>query len=384
MGSEHRLTDTQWLIDPDVAYLNHGGYGALPRPVADAAEELRATVEGNPSDLLARQWQDRIDEVRQAVAALIRAPERELVFVPNATTGTATVLASLPFEAGDEVVITDHRYPAVASQTAVAVARRGVAVREIPVPLDVMSTGDIVDRIMAGVTDRTRLIVVDHIASPTGFKFPVAELTRAAHNAGLPILVDAAHAPGQVDVDLGHIDADFWVGNLHKWVCSPRAAAVLRVAPRWQDVIRPLVASHDYTGGLQPAFDWTGTLDPVPLLTIPAALKFWDNLGWDVVRQHQHTLASDGAAVVAAALGTHVAIADEFTAAMRLVALPVRLDKDAGFDLVGRLTQKHRVTVHVTEHQNVSYVRMCGQLYNRPEDYERLASALATELGTDG
>jgi isopenicillin-N epimerase len=164
---------------------------------------------------------------------------------------------------------------------------------------------------------------------------------------------------------------------------------VLRVAPRWHDVIRPLVASLDYADGLHPAFDWTGTLDPVPLLTIPAALKFWDDLGWDVVRRHQHALATDGAAVVASALGTRVAIADEFTAAMRLVVLPVRLDTSSAVDLVGRLTQKHRVTVHITEHQDTSYVRMCGQLYNQPEHYERLASALAAELGpgewgTDG
>ena len=378
------LPETRWLIDPEVAYLNHGGYGAQPLPVAEAAAALRAEVEADPTDLLARQWQDRLDEVRERVAGLLRAPEGELVFVPNATTGTATVLASFPFVAGDEVVITDHRYPAVASQTAVAVEHRGVTVREMPVPLDVAGVVDVVDRVMAGVTDRTKLIVVDHIASPTGFTFPVAELTRAAHDAGLPILVDAAHAPGQVDVDLSRLGPDFWVGNLHKWVCSPRAAAVLRVAPEWHDVVRPLVASHEYAEGLQPAFDWTGTLDPVPLLAIPAALKFWDNLGWDVVRRHQHRLASEGAAVVASALGTHVAIADEFTAAMRVVALPVRLDTVAAADLVSRLTLKHRVTVHVTEHQDTSYVRICGQLYNRQSDYERLASALAAELGTDG
>src|SRR3954452_21612802 len=189
VGTEDRLSETPWLIDPEVAYLNHGGFGALPMPGAEAAAQLRSEVEANPTDLLMRQWQERIDDVRRAVAGLIRAPERELVFVPNATTGTATVLASFPFDAGDEVVITDHRYPAVASQTAVAVARRGVAVREIPVPLDVESVADIVDRVMAGVTDRTKLLVVDHIASPTGFKFPVAELARAARDAGLPILV---------------------------------------------------------------------------------------------------------------------------------------------------------------------------------------------------
>jgi isopenicillin-N epimerase len=158
----------------------------------------------------------------------------------------------------------------------------------------------------------------------------------------------------------------------------------MRVAPQWHDVIRPLVPSHDYAEGFQPSFDWTGTLDPVPLLTIPAALQFWETLGWDAVRRHQHALASDGATIVAAALGTRVAITDSFTAAMRLVELPVRLHDDARVDLVSRLTRKHRVTMHVTEHQDTTYVRMCGQLYNRPSDYELLASALAIEVGTDG
>jgi isopenicillin-N epimerase len=378
------LPATSWLVDPDIAYLNHGGFGALPVEVADAAAALRAELEANPTDLLMRQWPERIGDVRAAVAELLRAAESDLVFVPNATTGTATVLASLAFQAGDEIVITDHRYPAVASQTAVTVATRGVAVVEVPVPLGVTVDDDVVNRVVAAITPRTKLVVVDHIASPTGFLFPVAKLARAAHEAGIPILVDAAHAPGQVDVDLAAIDADFWVGNLHKWVCSPRAAAVMRVAPRWHDLLRPLVASRDYADGFQPAFDWTGTLDPVPLLTIPAALRFWEQLGWDRVRSRQHDLASEGAHVVAAALGTRVAIADEFTAAMRLVELPVRLDQIGRTELVSRLTRKHGVTVHVSEHQQTTYIRLCGQLYNRPQDYERLASALLAELGTDG
>jgi isopenicillin-N epimerase len=204
------LPATSWLIDPDIAYLNHGGFGALPVPVAEAAAALRAEVEANPTDLLMRQWQERLDGVRAALAALVRAPVAQLVFVPNATTGTATVIASFPFQPGDEVVITDHRYPAVASQTAAAAARRGVTVREVPVPLDVRTDEQVVERVMAAVTPRTRLVVVDHIASPTGFVFPVAKLAHAAHDAGLPILVDAAHAPGQLDVDLSVIDADFW------------------------------------------------------------------------------------------------------------------------------------------------------------------------------
>ena len=374
------LPPTTWLVDPDHAYLNHGGFGALPQPVADAAAAIRAAIEANPTDMLMRRWQPQVDAVRERVAAFLRTTPASLVFVPNATAGTATVLASLDWQSGDEVVATDHRYPAVASQLGVLL-RHGVKVVEQHVPVDVASTAQIVEHVMSGVTDKTKLVVVDHIASPTGFVFPVADIIAAAHERGLPVLVDAAHAPGQLDVDLDALGADFWVGNLHKWVCSPRGCAALVVAPRWRDVVRPLVASHGYADGYHDAFDWTGTADAVPLLAIPAALDFWDGLGWDAVRRHQHELATTGAHAVADALGTEVAIADEFTASMRLVRLPVVLAAEAEREKVAyALIADHGVTAHITEHAGTTYVRMCGQLYNTPEHYERLGKALRAIL----
>jgi isopenicillin-N epimerase len=227
-------------------------------------------------------------------------------------------------------------------------------------------------------------VVVDHIASPTGFVFPVAAIARAAHDAGVAIAVDAAHAPGQIDVDLPALGVDFWSGNLHKWVSSPRAAAALYVAPKWQDLVRPLAASTYYPDGFQPSFDWTGTFDPIPVLAVPAALDMWESLGWDRVRAYQRDVATRGAHLVAGALGTRVAIDDRYTAAMRLVELPVRLPPDALLPLVTRLITEHAVVAHVTAHQGSTYVRMCGQVYNRREDYERLAVALLRELGTAG
>lgn len=371
--------DTSWLIDPDIAYLNHGGFGALPRPVADAATAIRTEIEADPTDVFMRRWPDLVDEVRRRVAAFLHADAADLVFVPNATAGSATVLNSLPLQPGDEVVTTDHRYPAVASQVGV-LADRGIRTVETPMPLDVTSVPAIVDRITGSITPRTKLVVIDHIASPTGFVFPVAEIVAACHAAGVPVLVDGAHAPGQVDVDIAAIGADFWVGNLHKWVCSPRACAALLVSPEWQDRLRPLVASHEYRDGYHPAFDWTGTFDAVPLLTIPAALEFWDGLGWDDVRRRQHTLATDGAQLLADRLGTQLAVADEFTAAMRLTQLPAQITKDAGRLLSERMTLEHKVTAYITHHQDGSYVRLCGQLYNTPSDYERLADVLPSLL----
>jgi isopenicillin-N epimerase len=350
------LPDTEWLIDPAVAYLNHGGFGALPRPVADAADALRREIEANPTDLFMRRWQGLVDEVRGRVAAFLHGDPAGCVFVANATAGTATVFASLGLGDGDEIVTTDHRYPAVAAQAG-ALAARGVRLVEVALPLSVPTPEAVVATILGAVTARTRLVVVDDIASPTGFRFPVEAIVAACREAGVPVLVDAAHAPGQVPVDVDAIGADFWVGNLHKWVCSP-------------------VASHGFSGGLHEAFDWTGTFDPIPLLSIPAALDFWAALGWEAVRAHQHALATIGADHVAESIGTHVPIAEQFTAAMRLIALPRPLARDEGETLMQRLTLDHKVTAYVTHHQGSSYIRVCGQLYNTPGHYERLAAAL--------
>jgi isopenicillin-N epimerase len=371
---------TDWLIDPGTAYLNHGGFGALPVAVAEAAAALRREVEANPTDMFMRRWQDEVDRVRERVAGLLHARPADLAFVANATAGTATVLNAFPLSAGDEVVVTDHRYPAVRSQVDVLAERRDVSVRQAHVPVDVPTADDIVDRVMAEITPRTRLVVLDHIASPTGFHFPIEALVTAVHDAGLPVLVDGAHAPGQIEVDLDALGADFWSGNMHKWVCSPRACAALRVAPQWHNIVRPLVASHDFAEGYQPAFDWTGTFDPIPLLAVPAALDFWDSLGWDAVRVEQRRLVGDGARHVAERIGTRVAVADEFTAAMRLVELPRPLSFDDGVALTHRMTTEHKVTAYVTHHGGASYVRLSGQLYNTPDDYDRLADALISLL----
>ena len=378
------LAELSWLLDPDVAYLNHGGYGALAEPVARAAAALRAEMEANPTDLFTRQWQPRIDAVRDRVAQLLRARPDDLVFVANATAGTATVLRSFPFSPGDHVVTTDHRYPAVHEQLGALLASRGVSSTEVAIPLDVPTDAEIVQRLMAAVTTSTRLLVIDHIASPTGFVFPIAAIAQAAREAGVAVLVDAAHAPGQLDLDLPALGVDFWSGNLHKWVSSPRAAAVLYVAPKWQNDVRPLAASTYFADGFRQSFDWTGTLDPVPVLAVPAALDMWESLGWDRVRSYQRDIATLGAHIVAERLRTRVAIADRFTAALRLVELPVQLPTDTMPALAERLITRHRVVAHITEHERSTYVRMCGQVYNQRTDYERLADALVAELVTEG
>jgi isopenicillin-N epimerase len=324
-----------------------------------------------------------LNDVRGRLAQFLNADEAGCVFVANATTGTSTVLASLAqtFAAGDEVVLTDHRYHAVAVQADAVAGRYGLSPVVAHVPLDSRSADDVVAAITDRFTSRTKLLVVDSIASPSGFVFPVEQIVAAAHERGVPVLVDAAHAPGQIANDLAAISADFWVGNLHKWVCSPRAAAIMSIAPQWRDVVRPHVPSHLYAEGLQPAFDWTGTFDPVNLLAVPAALDFWDALGWDDVRRQQNELVDDGASRAAAALGTSVPVADRFRAAMRVIELPRVLSAEESRDVENALSAKHQVEVSVMAMHDKSWVRVCGQVYNSAGDYNRLAAALP-ELST--
>jgi isopenicillin-N epimerase len=372
-----------WLLDPDVAYLNHGAFGAMPRVVGEAALELRLMMERNPTDLM-RRLPGLLNDVRGRLAEFLHADEAGCVFVPNATSGTSTVLASVAqsFEPGDEILITDHRYHALEVQTDLLARRHGVQTVVAHVPLDSRSREDVVAAIIEGITERTRLLAVDAIASASGFVFPVEQIVAASHERGVPVLVDAAHAPGQIANDLERIGADFWIGNLHKWVCSPRAAAIASIAPGWRDVVRPHVASHFYAEGLQPAFDWTGTFDPVNLLAVPAALNFWDELGWDDVRHRQRALVDDGAARVAAALGTTAPVAPEFRAAMRVVELPTVLGDGVAGTVERDLSTKHQIEVSLMALQDRTWVRVCGQVYNRPEDYDRLADALPELLST--
>jgi isopenicillin-N epimerase len=374
-----------WLLDPEYAYLNHGAFGALPKVVGEAAAELRTMMERDPADLLMRRLPGRLNDIRDRLSELLRADESGCVFVPNTTAGTATVIASLAptWEAGDEVLATDHRYAAVGVQLAAMSASQGISPVFEHVPLDIGSAADVVTAITERITERTKLIIVDSIASASGFVFPVAEIVATAHEFGLPVLVDAAHAPGQIDVDLAVIGADFWVGNLHKWICSPRAAGIMSVAPEWRDKVRPLVPSHLYAEGLQPAFDWTGTFDPVTLLAVPAALDFWDDLGWTNVRRRQSALVDDGAARVAAALGTTAPVADEFRAAMRVVELPRTLTAERAREIEATLSDKHQVEVSLMALHNKDYVRVCGQIYNTASDYDRLAAALPELLESE-
>jgi isopenicillin-N epimerase len=364
-----------WSLDPALAYLNHGGFGATPLEVLADQQRWRNELERNPTGFLTRQLPDLLAGVRCQVAAFLGADEAGLVFVANATAGMQTVIAQAGLAPGDEVLATDHCYPAVLAQLRRAVAATGAGLRIVQLPLPVGGPQILAASVLAQLTQRTRLLVVDHVASGSGLVFPVEAIAAGCREHGVPVLVDGAHAAGMLPVDVGRIGADFWVGNLHKWVCAPKASAVLHAGPLWRDRLRPLVASHGLADGYQPAFDWTGTHDPTALLAVPAALDFFAAAGWQRVRERNNELAGEGAELIAARIGTGTPDMGGLAAAMRLVRLPELLAQDEARTLERRLNAEHGVVVPVTVHSGSSWLRVSAQLYNTLPDYERLADA---------
>lgn len=370
-----------WSLDPDLAYLNHGGFGAAPRCVLAEQQAIRDELERNPVAFLVRRLPDLLADVRTRLAAFLNADEAGLVFVDNATTGTQTVISQIRLEPGDEVLTTDHCYGAALAQLRRAAEAAGATLRIVPVPLPAVRREAVAAAVLAGLTGRTRLLVVDHIASCSGLVFPVEEIVAECRRQGVPVLIDGAHATGQLPLDLDRLGADFWTGNLHKWVCAPKASAVLQVAPQWRDSLQPLVASHGLLDGYQPAFDWTGTRDPSALLAAPAALSFFGQAGWQRVRARNNELARQGAELVAQSLRrqglrTQTGAGSGLAAAMQVVQLPRELTETEARELESRLFEDHRVIVPVTFLGGYRWLRLSAQLYNTLSDYERLAGAL--------
>lgn len=348
----------EWTLDPSAAFLNHGSFGATPRVVLEEQARWRARLEEQPVDFLVRRYPEEVAAVRAEVAAFLGAASERLVMVPNATTGVATVLASV-VRPGDRVVVTDHVYPAVAA----ALDQRGAEVVSVAFDLDAPASV-----LLDAVDERVRLVVVDAVTSATGLVMPLAEIVAGCRERGVPCLVDAAHAPGLLPVDLTALDPDWWTGNLHKWVCAPKGAAVLYA----RSPVRPLVPSHGWGLGFAEEFDWAGTFDPSAWLSVPAALAFMASLGWDEVRAYGRSLAREGAA----ASGLAAPAPAERHASMVLLDAGLASYAEAVV-LRDALWETERIEVGATPWRGRGWLRVSAAPYNVIGDYERLGAALA-------
>lgn len=381
-GDDWEQVRAQWTLDPAVSFLNHGSFGATPRPVLEAQRVLRDEMESQPVRFLDRHLPARIADVRDEVAAFLDADAAGLVFVRNTTTGVGAVLGSLRLAAGDEIVITDQAYGAVRLAVARACTERGARMVEVAVS---PGGADAAASIGRAVTDATRLVIADHIVSVTGAIWDAAAIVAMCRARGVPIMIDAAHAPGQVPVSVRTLDPDLWVGNLHKWVCAPKGAAALWVGPTWRDRVTPVVTSHGAGRGLHREFDWIGTDDPTAVLAIPAALRFMADLGWQRVMTYNHTVALHARSVLAEALGTEPLVHPDAVGSLAAVPLGIAVPgKAAGDALQAVLYANERIEVPVMVWSGRAIVRASAQVYNHPEEYARLARALVSLLAERG
>jgi isopenicillin-N epimerase len=367
-----------FTLDPAQAHLNHGSLGAVPLPVQRAQQRLRDEMESNPQRFFTRGLLDRVAHARRHLAAFVGADPDGTALVPNTTAGSAVVLRSLGLGTGDEVVTTDHGYGSVG----LAIAETGATERVVPVELDATD-----DDIVAGVAEavrptRTKLVLVDLVASSTAKLFPVARLAEVLRPTGVPLLLDGAHAPGLVPLDVGALGVDFFVGNLHKWGYAPRGTALLTVAEPWRSRVRPNSVSWSQPDGFPASVEHAGTLDYTPWLAAPTGVFVLRTLGVDRVRAHNDDLVRYGQHTLGAALGLSPAELPDpgGVLAMRIVPLPLPATADvepaAAVRLRDRISDELHAEVAVNPWRGRLLLRLSGQVYNRPDEYERLADGL--------
>jgi isopenicillin-N epimerase len=391
-----------WGLDPAVAMLNHGSFGACPLPVLARQTQLRQQLEAEPVRFLVRELPALWDESRRTLAELVGAAGEDVVFVANATAGVNAVLRSLRFRPGDELLVTNHGYNACSNVVRYVAQREGAEVVTADVPIPVESPRQVVEAVLARVTARTRLALIDHVTSPTAIVFPVDEIVRELNARGVDALIDGAHAPGMLPLDLARLGAAYYTGNLHKWLCGPKAAGFLHVRPDRQEGIEPPVISHGLNQSrpgysrLQDAFDWQGTADPSPWLCVGPAIRFLAGLlptGLAGLLRRNHALAVAAQRLLCARLALRPICPEEMLGSMAAVLLPPRttgtlaMDAESPVPLprLGReLLQRMgiEVPVYYWPAAPQAVLRVSAQAYNGLAQYERLAEALETLLPT--
>jgi isopenicillin-N epimerase len=385
---------SHWALDPAVDYLNHGSFGACPRAILERQWEMRLELEREPVDFLARHWNARLEAARAEVARFLGARPDDLAFVTNATSGVNAVLRGLALEPGDEILTTDHAYAACRKAAAFVARRVGATVVTVPVPFPVGSADVLVERVLAGVTPRTKLALLDHVSSPTALVFPIARIVAALRERGIETLVDGAHAPGTVPLDLDAVGAGYYTGNAHKWLCAPKGAAFLHVRRDLQGSVHPLVISHGYEPDqegrrFREEFDWTGTCDPTAWLVLPDCIRFLEGLlpgGWPALQERNRALALAARGILCDALGVPTPCPDGLVGSLASLPLPL------GAPGSPVATLDHEGLSNWTRARGVEswfcwwnvpsgrLVRVSAQAYNDESQYRRLAALLQEAL----
>lgn len=371
---------SNWSLDPEITFLNHGSFGACPKVVLDRQQQLRAQLERSPVRFFETALEPLLDEARRELAAFVGADPAQLAFVPNATTGINTVLRSLSFCPGDELLTTNHEYNASRNALEFAAAAAGAKLVVAQVPFPVHSAAEITEAVLASVSAKTRLVLLDHITSQTALIWPLQTLIQQLAQQDIDVLVDGAHAPGQIPLNLTELGAAYYTGNCHKWLCAPKGAAFLYLRPDRQAQIRPLVISH---GANSPRtdrsrfhleFDWVGTTDPSPYLCIPTAIQALAAMlpdGWPAIMARNRALTLAMRAALCQQLQVELPCPDALIGSMAVI--PYCGD---GAESLQAALLKRQIEVPVIPWQDQWLIRISTHLHNQAADYAVLAAAL--------
>lgn len=380
-----------WGLAPGVVFLNHGSFGACPRPVLELQAELRRQMEAEPVQFLWRRYEERLEPARKTLARFVGARPRDVVFVTNATTAVNAVAGSIALRRGDEILTTNLDYNACRNALTIAAARKGARVSVAAVPFPLESPDEVVDAVLRSVTRRTRLAMVDHITSNTALVLPVERLVRELEGRGIPVLVDGAHAPGMLPLDLETLGASYYTGNLHKWVCAPKGAAFLWTRPDRQAELHPAIVSHGHNtprpgyAAYQDRFDWAGTFDPTAWFCVGEAIRWLGGLlpgGWDAVYAHNRALAVAARRRLCAELDLPVPCPEAMLGAMATLELPAKFQGRRKTQKIDpeqqRLYDRFRIELPLVRFGSPErrYFRVCAHVYNHLEEYAYLARAL--------
>jgi len=383
-----------WTLDPAVTFLNHGSFGATPRVVLEAQTAFRAQMEREPVRFFVRELEPLLDDARTVLASFLGADAEGLAFVPNATAGVNAVLRSLDLDKLDEVLVTTQEYNACRNALEYVCGIAGAKIVTVDVPFPIASSNVVFERILEKVTDRTRLLLIDHITSQTAVVFPVERLVAELAARGIDTLIDGAHAPGHIPLNLRDLGAAWYAGNLHKWVCAPKGTAFLYTRPNRRASVHPVSISHGANSPRRDRsrylleFDWTGTFDPSAWLSVPAALQFMETHGggWPAVMHRNHELALLARDLLCDTLQADRPAPDDMLGAMAAVPLPDGTESAApplySDPLQNKLLFDHGIEVPIVPWPEPPkrLLRVSAQLYNEPADYEKLAAALRSEL----
>jgi isopenicillin-N epimerase len=373
-----------FLLDPDVIFLNHGSFGACPRPVFEAYQHWQRELERQPVEFLGRRFNDLMREARSTLADFVGADADEITYVTNATVGLNTVARSLELRPGDEVLSTDHEYGALDRTWRFLCAKHDAKYLRQPVPVPIGSAADVVETVWAGVTDRTRVLFISHLTSPTAITFPIKPLIDRARERSLLTIVDGAHAVGQIDLDLHALGADFYSSNCHKWLMSPKGSAFLYARRDVQPLVEPLVVSWGWEADKPTASrfideqEWQGTRDIAAFLSVPAAIQFFREHDWRSVRQQCHELVRYAREQATALTGLLPLTPDDPAWFSQMSALPLPpCDLD---ELKRRLYDDHHIEIPVIHWNERHFVRISIQGYNTRADVDALIDALRVLL----